>query len=71
MKEIGPIVGTDCEITMKEIGPIAGIDCENTMTKINLAEGTDHQSITKIIMKGSIIVTHCKFRYFRRIGNIG
>ena len=41
---------------MKEIGPIAGIDCKNTMTKINHAEGTDHQSITKIIMKESIII---------------
>ena len=41
---------------MKEIGPIAGIDCENTMTKINHAEGRDHQSITKIIMKESIII---------------
>ena len=40
---------------MKEIGPIAGIDCENTMTKMNHAEGIDHQSITKIIMKESII----------------
>ena len=41
---------------MKEIGPIAGIDCKNTMTKINHAEGTDHQNITKIIMKESIII---------------
>ena len=41
---------------MKEIGPIAGMDHENTMTKINHAEGTDHQSITKIIMKESIII---------------
>ena len=36
---------------MKEIGPIAGIDHENTMTEISHAEGTDHQSITEIIMK--------------------
>ena len=56
MKEIGPIAGTDCEITMKEIGPIAGIDCKNTMTKVNCAEGTNHQSITNIIMKESIII---------------
>ena len=41
---------------MKEIGPTAGIDHENTVTKINHAEGTDHQSITKIIMKESIII---------------
>ena len=54
MKEIGPIAETDCEITMKEIGPIAEIDCKNTMTKINHSEGTDHQSITKLIMKESI-----------------
>ena len=54
---IGPIAEIDHKITMKEIGPIAGIDCKNTMTKINHAEGTDHQSITKIIIKGSII-TH-------------
>ena len=41
---------------MKEISPIAGINCENTMTKIRHAEGTDHQDITKIIMKESIII---------------
>ena len=41
---------------MKETGPIAGIDCENTMTKINCVEGTDDQSITKIIMKESITI---------------
>ena len=41
---------------MKEIGPIAGIDHENTMTEINHAEGRDHQSITKMIMKDSIII---------------
>ena len=41
---------------MKEIGPIAGIDCKNTMTKISHAEGTDHQGITKMIMKESIII---------------
>ena len=41
---------------MKEIGPLAGIDCENTMTKINHAEGRDHQGITKMIMKESIII---------------
>ena len=41
---------------MKEIGPIAGINCKNTMTKISHAEGTDHQDITKIIMKKSIII---------------
>ena len=41
---------------MKEIGPIAGIDHENTMTEISHAEGTDHQSITEIIMKESIII---------------
>ena len=41
---------------MKEISPIAGINCENTMTKIRHAEGTDHQDITKIIMKESIIM---------------
>ena len=40
---------------MKEIGPIAGICHENTMTEINYAEGIDHQSITKTIMKESII----------------
>ena len=38
------------------MGPIAGIDHKNTMTKINHAEGIDHQSITKIIMKESIII---------------
>ena len=48
--------GTDHKITMKEISPIAGINCENTMTKISHAEGTDHQDITKIIMKESIII---------------
>ena len=47
--------GTDCKITMKEISPIAGIDRKNTMTKLSHAEGTDHQGITKIIMKESII----------------
>ena len=47
MKEIGPITGTDCKITMKEIGPIAGTDCKNTMTEINHAGVIDHQSITK------------------------
>ena len=41
---------------MKEIGPIAGIDHENTMTEINHAEGRDHQGITKMIMKESIII---------------
>ena len=41
---------------MKEIGPIAGIDHENTMTEINHAEGRDCQSITKMIMKESIII---------------
>ena len=56
MKEIGPIACTDCKITMKEIGPIAGTDHENTMTEINHAEGRDCQSITKIIMKESIII---------------
>ena len=40
---------------MKEIGPIAGIDHKNTMTEINHAKGIDHQSITKMIMKESII----------------
>ena len=44
---------------MKEIGPIAGIDCKNTMTKINHVEGIDHQSITKIIIKESIIIHFC------------
>ena len=41
---------------MKEIGPIAGRNHENTMTKISHGEGTDHQDITKIIMKESIII---------------
>ena len=41
---------------MKEIGPIAGIDCKNTMTEINHAKGIDCQSITKKIMKESIII---------------
>ena len=41
---------------MKEIGPIAGIDCINTMTEINHAKGIDCQSITKMILKGRIIV---------------
>ena len=41
---------------MKVIAPMAGIDCKNTMTKISHAEGTDHQGITKIIMKESIII---------------
>ena len=41
---------------MKEIGPIAGIDRKNTMTEINHAEGRDHQGITKMIMKESIII---------------
>ena len=41
---------------MKEIGPIAGIHHKNTMTEINHAEGRDHQSITKMIMKESIII---------------
>ena len=41
---------------MKEIGPIAGIDHKNTMTEINHAEGRDHQSITKIIVKERIII---------------
>ena len=41
---------------MKEIGPIAGIDCGNTMTEINHAEGRDCQSITKMIMKESVII---------------
>ena len=40
---------------MKEIGPIAGIDHKNTMTEINHAKGIDRQSITKMIMKESII----------------
>ena len=40
---------------MKEIGPIAGIDRENTMTEINHVKGIDCQSITKMIMKESII----------------
>ena len=56
MKEIDHTVGIDCEITMKEIGPIAGIDCKNTMTEINHTEGIDCQSITKMIMKESIII---------------
>ena len=47
---------TDHEITMKEISPIAGINCKNSLTKISHAEGTDHQDITKIIMKESIII---------------
>ena len=51
MKDVGPIVGTDHEITRRDIGLIAGINCKNTMTEINHAEGTNHQSITKIIMK--------------------
>ena len=41
---------------MKEIGPIAGIDHKNTMTEINHAEGRNHQGITKLIMKESIII---------------
>ena len=41
---------------MIEIGPIADIDCENTMTEKNHAKGIDCQSITKMIMKESIIV---------------
>ena len=41
---------------MKDIGPIAGIDNENTMTEINHAKGRDCQSITKMIMKESIII---------------
>ena len=40
---------------MKEIGPIAGIGHKNTTTEINYAEGIDCQSITKMIMKESII----------------
>ena len=40
---------------MKEIAPIAGIDHENTITEIKHAKGIDHQSITKMIMKESII----------------
>ena len=42
--------------TIAEISPIGGIDRKNTMTKINHAEETDHQSITKIIKKESIII---------------
>ena len=41
---------------MKEIGPIAGIDHKNTMAEINHAKGIHCQSITKMIMKESIIV---------------
>ena len=41
---------------MKEIGPIAGTDHENTMTEINHAKVIDHQSITKMIMKESIVM---------------
>ena len=40
---------------MKEIGPIPGKDHKN-MTEINHAEGRDCQSITKMIMKESIII---------------
>ena len=56
MKEIGPIAEIDCEITMKETGPIAGMDCKNTMTEMNHTGGIDCQSITKMIMKESIII---------------
>ena len=56
MKGIGPIAGTDHKITMKETGLIAGTDRENTMTEINHTEGIDWQSITKMIMKESIII---------------
>ena len=41
---------------MKEIGPIAGTDHKNTITEINHTEGIDHQNITKINMKESIII---------------
>ena len=41
---------------MKEMGPIAGIGRKNTMTEINYAKGINCQSITKIIMKESIII---------------
>ena len=40
---------------MKKIGSIVGIGCENTITEINHAKGIDCHSITKIIMKESII----------------
>ena len=56
MKEICPIAEIDHKITMKEIGPISKLNCKNTMTKINHAEWTDHQSITKMIMKEGIII---------------
>ena len=56
MKEIGPIAEVDCKNIMKEVGPIAGIDHKNTITETNHAKGIDHQSITKMIMKESIIV---------------
>ena len=70
--ETGHIIetGTAPENTKKsivEIGPIAGIDHKNTMTKINHAEGTDHQSITEIIMKESIII---HFRTMNIVENI-
>ena len=54
--EIGCIAEIDHIITMKEISPVAGIDCKNAMARINHAEWTDHQSITKIIMKEGIII---------------
>ena len=41
---------------MKEIGPLTEIGCKNTITEINYAKGIDCQSITKIIMKDSIII---------------
>ena len=54
---------------MKEIGPIAGTGCENTMTGMNHTEGIDHQSITKMIMKESII-THFRTMEVEEIINI-
>ena len=59
--ETGHIVETgtapkNTKETIVEMDSITGIDHENTMTKINHVEGTDHQSITKIIMKDSIII---------------
>ena len=56
MKEIDHTAGIDCKITMKDIGPIPGIDHKNTMTEINHTEGIDCQSITKMIMKESIVI---------------